>query len=248
MSDVLVVIPTYNEIDNVSLMIEKIFSLTKDFHILIVDDSSPDGTGKVVKSLQKKHFDNLFLLERKKKEGLGLAYIAGFNWGLSKKYNYFIQMDCDFSHDPNDLVRLYKSCNIDKNDLAIGSRYISGINVVNWPMSRILLSYFASKYVRFFTCMNIRDTTAGFNCYSREVFENINFNKIKFSGYGFQIEMKFRVWKMGFKIKEIPIIFRDRERGKSKISGGIIWEGVFGVFGLLLRSLIFRKEFKRKIK
>ena len=248
MSDVLVIIPTYNELENVSLMIEKVFSLSKNFHILIVDDNSPDGTADIVKSLQEKYTDNLFLLERKKKEGLGLAYISGFNWGLSKDYQYFIQMDCDFSHDPDDLLRLYNTCNKENYDMVIGSRYISGINVVNWPMSRILLSYFASKYVRFFTCMNIRDTTAGFNCYSRKVFQNINFHNIKFSGYGFQIEMKFRVWKMKFKIKEIPIIFRDRERGKSKISGGIIWEGVFGVFGLLFRSLIFRKEFKRKIK
>jgi len=246
MSDALVIIPTYNELENISLMVEEVFSLTEKFHILIVDDRSPDGTGATVKSLQKKYTEKLFLIERDEKKGLGLAYISGFNWGLSKDYKYFFQMDCDFSHDPNDLVRLYDECKKENTDMVIGSRYISGVNVVNWPMSRILLSYFASKYVRFFTGMNIRDTTAGFNCYKREVFENINFNKIKFIGYGFQIEMKFRVWKMKFKIKEIPIIFRDRERGKSKISGGIIWEGVFGVFGLLFRSILFRKEFKRK--
>ena len=246
MSDSLIIIPTYNESQNVILMIEKIFSLYSHFHVLIVDDSSPDGTGQRVKALQKKYESNLFLLQRQKKVGLGAAYIAGFNWGLQKKYNFFFQMDCDFSHDPKDLIRLHKVLTKDESDMVVGSRYITGVNVVNWPMSRVLLSYFASKYVRFFTRMKISDSTAGFNGYKRDILENIDFQKIKFIGYGFQIEMKYRTWKMDYKIKEIPIIFRDREKGESKISNKIIWEGVFGVFRLVIRNLFFSKEFQRK--
>ena len=246
MSESLIIIPTYNESQNVILMIEKIFSLYSHFHVLIVDDSSPDGTGQCVKGLQKKYESNLFLLQREKKVGLGAAYIAGFYWGLQKKYNFFFQMDCDFSHDPKDLIRLHKVLAQDESDMVIGSRYITGVNVVNWPMSRVLLSYFASKYVRFFTRMKISDSTAGFNGYKRDILENIDFQKIKFIGYGFQIEMKYRTWKMDYNIKEIPIIFRDREKGESKISNKIIWEGVFGVFRLVIRNLLFSKEFQRK--
>jgi len=246
MTTSLIIIPTYNESQNVSLMIEKIFSLYAHFHILVVDDSSPDGTADSVKVLQRKYGSNLFLLQREKKVGLGAAYIAGFKWGLEKKYDFFFQMDCDFSHDPKDLIRLHNVISNEEADMVIGSRYITGVNVVNWPMSRVLLSYFASKYVQFFTRMKIADSTAGFNGYKREILENIDFKQIKFIGYGFQIDMKYRTWKMDYKIKEIPIIFRDREKGDSKISNKIIWEGVFGVFRLVIRNLFFPKEFKRK--
>ncbi len=243
----LVIIPTYNEAENVITMIKKVFSIHgKKFDILIVDDSSPDGTASLVKKLIKKHQPQLYLLERDKKIGLGAAYISGFNWGLENKYDYFFQMDCDFSHDPNDLKRLHNVISNNEADMVVGSRYISGVNVVNWPMSRVLLSYFASKYVRFFTRIKIADSTAGFNGYKREILENIDFRKIKFMGYAFQIEMKYRSWKMNFKIKEIPIIFRDRELGDSKISKKIIWEGVFGVFRLIFRNMFFSNEFKRK--
>ena len=246
MSDSLIIIPTYNESQNVNSMIEKLFSLYNNFHILIVDDSSPDGTGQCVKDLQKTYGSKLFLLERQKKVGLGAAYIAGFNWGLKKKYDFFFQMDCDFSHDPKDLIRLHTVLSKNEAEMVIGSRYITGVNVVNWPMSRVLLSYFASKCVRFFTRIKVSDSTAGFNGYKRNILENIDFKKIKFIGYGFQIEMKYRTWKMNYNIKEIPIIFRDREKGDSKISNKIIWEGVFGVFRLVIRSMFFPNEFKRK--
>ena len=246
MIDSLIIIPTYNESENVNLIIERIFSLYSYFHILIVDDSSPDGTSLCVKELQKKYNSNLFLLEREKKIGLGAAYIAGFNWGLEKEYKFFFQMDCDFSHDPKDLIRLHNVLKQNEADMVIGSRYITGVNVVNWPMSRVLLSYFASKYVRFFTRIKVSDSTAGFNGYKRDILASLDFSKIKFVGYGFQIEMKYRTWKMNYKIKEIPIIFRDREKGDSKINNKIIWEGVFGVFRLVIRNILFSSEFKRK--
>ena len=237
MKEGLLIIPTYNELENIVLMLETVFSISQDSHILVVDDSSPDGTAHQVKTLQPKYSERLFLLERKEKRGLGTAYIAGFKWGLNRDYNYFFQMDCDFSHNPQDLKRLYNIL-IEKNiDLCIGSRYISGINVVNWPMSRILLSYFASIYVRCITGMNIKDPTAGYKLYKREVLESIPLEEVEFIGYAFQIEMKFRAWKKGFKIKEIPIIFKDRERGVSKLNSSIIKEAVLGVLKMKLQSM-----------
>lgn len=237
MKNSLIVIPTYNEIENIALMVETLFSISKEAHILIVDDSSPDGTASKVKFLQEKYRQNLFLLERTEKRGLGTAYIAGFKWGLSKPYNYFFQMDCDFSHNPNDLVRLYDTV-IKKNlDLCIGSRYISGINVVNWPMSRVLLSYFASFYVRCITGMRIKDPTAGYKLYKRKVLESIPLDDVEFIGYAFQIEMKFRTWKKGFNIMELPIIFKDRERGVSKLNSSIIKEAIFGVLKMKIKSI-----------
>ena len=243
MNSTLVIIPTYNEVENVGLMIKAVFSLSEQIHILIVDDSSPDGTAHKVTSLQKKYPGRLFLLERSEKKGLGTAYISGFKWGLNKSYNYFFQMDCDFSHNPSDLTRLY-NCLINKNvDLCIGSRYVSGINVVNWPLSRVLLSYFASFYVRILTGMQIKDPTAGFKLYTRKVLESINLDRVEFIGYAFQIEMKFRVWKKGFEILELPIVFRDRERGVSKLNSSIIKEAVFGVFKMKIKSL-FSSSYK----
>ena len=237
MKNSLVIIPTYNEIENVSLMIETIFSISEEAHILIVDDSSPDGTAHKVKLLQNQYNEKLFLLERKEKRGLGTAYIAGFQWGLTKRYDYFLQIDCDFSHNPKDLIRLYESA-LDKDvDLCIGSRYISGINVVNWPMSRVLLSYCASIYVRLITGMKVKDPTAGFKLYKRSVLESINLNNVEFIGYAFQIEMKFRAWKKQFKIFELPIIFKDRERGVSKLNSSIIKEAVFGVLKMKVKSV-----------
>ena len=226
MKNSLVIIPTYNEVENVSLMIETIFSISEEAHILIVDDSSPDGTAQKVKVLQNQYNEKLFLLERQEKRGLGTAYIAGFQWGLTKSYDYFFQIDCDFSHNPKDLIRLYEVA-LDKDvDLCIGSRYISGINVVNWPMSRVLLSYCASIYVRLITGMKVKDPTAGFKLYKRSVLESINLNNVEFIGYAFQIEMKFRAWKKQFKIFELPIIFKDRERGVSKLNSSIIKEAL----------------------
>ena len=236
MSDSIVIIPTYNEKENIEAMIRKVFSLSKDFHLLIVDDGSPDGTAVIVKSLQKEFSDKLFLEERSGKLGLGTAYIHGFKWGLQRKYQYFFEMDADFSHNPEDLVKLYNACANGCADLAIGSRYITGVNVVNWPMGRVLMSYYASAYVRFITGMKIRDTTAGFKCYKREVLETIPLDKIKFFGYAFQIEMKFTAWKFGFNIVEVPIIFTDRTHGESKMSSGIFREAFFGVLEIKWKS------------
>ncbi len=240
MSDALVIIPTYNEKENIEKMVRKVFSLSKPFHLLIIDDGSPDGTATIVKSLQKEFPGKLFLEERKGKLGLGTAYIHGFKWALNKGYEYIMEMDCDFSHNPDDLIRLYDACAKDGADVAIGSRYVTGVNVVNWPMGRVLMSYFASKYVRFITGMPVNDTTAGFKCYKRKVLQAIELDKIKFKGYAFQIEMKFTAWKMGFKVVEIPIIFTDRTEGESKMSSGIFKEAFFGVIQMKLKS-IFKK-------
>ena len=217
------------------------FSLNKLFHILVVDDNSPYATAEKVKELQKIFANKLFLLERAKKQGLGVAYIAGFEWCLERDYEYIFEMDADFSHNPDDLIKLYEACKDPNIDFTIGSRYVKGVNVVNWPMSRILLSYFASKYVRFITRLPIYDTTAGFVCYHRKVLESINLKKIKFIGYAFQIEMKFKAYQKGFKAKEIPVIFTDRTKGKSKMSSGIISEAIFGVLSLKINSL-FKKN------
>jgi dolichol-phosphate mannosyltransferase len=232
----IVIIPTYRERENVEAIIKAVSSLEIPFDILIIDDNSPDGTADIVKDLQKS-FHNLFLIERSGKLGLGTAYIAGFKWAAAKGYKYVYEMDADFSHDPNDLVRLHEACAVNGADLAIGSRYISGVNVVNWPLSRVLMSYIASIYVRFITGMKIMDTTAGFKCYKKEVLENIKLDKIRSVGYGFQIEMKFKTWKLGYKIVEIPIIFTDRKLGASKMSGGIFNEALWGVLRMKLRSL-----------
>ncbi|BAO75903.1 polyprenol monophosphomannose synthase [Winogradskyella sp. PG-2] len=237
MSDAIVIIPTYNEIENIESIIRAVFSQDKDFHVLIVDDNSPDKTAKQVKELQKEFSNQLFLLEREQKSGLGSAYISGFKWALEKAYDYIFEMDADFSHNPDDLLKLYNACAIDHADISVGSRYVKGITVVNWPMSRILLSYGASRYVRLITQMKVKDSTAGFICYKRIVLETINLNKIKFVGYAFQIEMKFKAFKKGFKIVEIPVIFKDRTKGKSKMSGSIISEAIFGVISLKLKSL-----------
>ena len=232
----IVIIPTYKERENIGAIISSISSLEVPFDILIIDDSSPDGTGAIVKSLQPE-YPNLHLIERPGKLGLGTAYIAGFKWALEKDYNYIYEMDADFSHDPRDLVRLYKACKEDGADLAIGSRYISGVNVVNWPLTRVLMSYVASIYVRIVTGMRVMDTTAGFKCYKREVLDSIRPDHIKSVGYGFQIEMKFIAWKLGYKIIEVPIIFTDRKLGASKMSGGIFNEALWGVLRMKLRSI-----------
>ncbi|MFC5048047.1 polyprenol monophosphomannose synthase [Aquimarina hainanensis] len=237
MVDAIVIIPTYNEIENVERIIRNVFSLQRRFDILIVDDNSPDGTAVCVKELQKEFPDRLFLKERKGKLGLGTAYIAGFKWALERSYEFVFEMDADFSHNPNDLIRLYNACAKGTSHVAIGSRYVTGVNVVNWPMTRVLLSWGASKYVRFITGMDIHDTTAGFICYKREVLEKIRLDKIQFMGYAFQIEMKFKAYLLKFKIKEIPVIFTDRTRGTSKMSKGIISEAVFGVLKMKIKSL-----------
>ena len=235
-----VIFPTYNERENIERMIRKVFSLPREFHILVVDDHSPDGTASIVRCLQDEYPDRLFLLERNGKQGLGTAYIAGFEWALKREYDYIFEMDADFSHNPDDLLRLHDACVNDGADLAIGSRYIKGVNVVNWPMSRVLMSYCASKYVRLITRMDIRDATAGFKCYRRKVLETIPFEKIRFKGYAFQIEMKFTAWKFRFRLVEVPIIFSDRSAGTSKMSGGIFSEAFLGVVMMKWRSL-FRK-------
>jgi len=236
MKDTIVIIPTYNEIENIESIIKAVFSQNKEFHILVVDDNSPDLTALKVKELQQEYPEKLFLLKRQKKTGLGSAYIDAFKWCLEKDYGYIFEMDADFSHNPNDLIKLYNACYLDGADVAIGSRYIDGVNVVNWPMSRILLSYFASKYVRFITRMEIEDTTAGFVCYKRRVLETINLDAIEFVGYAFQIEMKFKAYLKRFKIVEVPVIFTDRKKGKSKMSSGIISEAIFGVIKMKLKS------------
>ena len=245
MSDSIVVIPTFNERENIEKIIRKVFSLSKQFDILIVEDNSPDGTAAIVKNLMSEFTDRLYIEERKGKLGLGTAYIHGFKWALKKGYDYIFEMDADFSHNPDDLLRLYNACSKENAELAIGSRYINGVNVVNWPMGRVLMSYYASAYVRFITRMKIRDTTAGFKCYKKEVLKAINLDKIRFTGYAFQIEMKFTAWKLGFNIVEVPIIFTDRTEGQSKMSGGIFKEAVLGVISLRLKS-IFKKY--KKIK
>ncbi|MFP4447689.1 MAG: polyprenol monophosphomannose synthase [Bacteroidales bacterium] len=240
----LVIIPTYNEKGNIDRLIEEIFHLQVTFDILIVDDNSPDGTADIIKSLQKKYPDRLFLIEREGKLGLGTAYIEGFKWALERDYDYIFEMDADFSHNPNDLPRLYDACVNDNADVAIGSRYKNGANVVNWPIGRIILSYFASKYVAFITGMKINDATAGFKCYKRKVLETIELDRIKFKGYAFQIEMKFSSWKHGFTLKEVPIIFTNRQIGASKMSGGIFNEAFWGIIGMKLRSLTRKYEKK----
>jgi dolichol-phosphate mannosyltransferase len=232
----IVIIPTYKEKENIEALVKAISSQSIPFDILIIDDNSPDGTAAIVKELRQTH-KNLHLIERPGKLGLGTAYITGFKWALERGYEYIYEMDADFSHDPNDLVRLYNACINEGADLAIGSRYISGVNVVNWPLSRVLMSYFASIYVRLVTGMKIMDTTAGFKCYRKEVLENIRPAHIKARGYGFQIEMKFTAYKLGYKIVEVPIIFTDRKLGSSKMSGGIFNEALWGVLSMKLRSL-----------
>lgn len=234
----IVIIPTYNEKENIEAIILAVMGLSIKFDILIVDDGSPDGTAQIVSELQKE-FSGLHILNRREKNGLGTAYIAGFRWCLAKHYDYICEMDADFSHNPNDLTRLYQAC-VDGADMSIGSRYVTGVNVVNWPMMRVMLSYFASKYVRLITRLNIHDTTAGFVCYSKKVLQTIDLDRIKFKGYAFQIEMKFTAWKHGFKLIEVPIIFTDRTKGESKISKGIIQEAVWGVLVMKIKSW-FRK-------
>ena len=240
-SDSLIIIPTYNEKENIEKIIKAIFSLTKLFHILVIDDGSPDGTAAIVKRLMADEYaDRLFIVERSGKLGLGTAYIAGFKWALAHDYEYIFEMDADFSHDPNDLPRLYAACADEGYDVAIGSRYVSGVNVVNWPIGRVLMSYFASKYVRFVTGFKINDTTAGFKCYRRCVLDTIELEKIRFKGYAFQIEMKYTAYKIGYKIKEVPVIFVNRREGVSKMSGGIFGEAFFGVMRLCWDGM-FRK-------
>jgi len=238
MQDTLVIIPSYNEKENIENIIRTTFSQKKAFDILVVDDNSPDGTATIVKQLQKEFKNQLFLEERQEKKGLGSAYIHGFTWALERTYAYIIEMDADFSHNPKDLVRLYNACAEGDSDISIGSRYINNeVNVVNWDMKRLLLSYFASKYVKFITRIPVSDTTAGFVCYKRKVLETINLEKIKFIGYAFQIEMKFKAWKHGFKIKEVSVIFTDRSQGTSKMNSGIINEAIFGVIKMALKGL-----------
>jgi dolichol-phosphate mannosyltransferase len=240
MSNGIIIIPTFNEIENIERLLRNIFSLQRKFHVLVVDDNSPDQTGAKVKELQAEYFGSLFLEERLGKQGLGTAYIHGFRWALAHNYEFVFEMDADFSHNPNDLIRLYNTCDKDGADMAIGSRYVTGVNVINWPMSRVLLSWLASKYVQFITGMDIHDTTAGFVCYKRKVLESINLDKIQFVGYAFQIEMKFKAHLLNFNINEIPVIFTDRTKGSSKMSGGIISEAVFGVINMKLKSLFNR--------
>ncbi|MBL7765190.1 MAG: polyprenol monophosphomannose synthase [Chitinophagaceae bacterium] len=228
--DKIVIIPTYNEIENIEKILLKVFSLEGQFHVLIVDDGSPDGTAGVVRHLQSMYADRLFMIERTGKQGLGTAYIAGFQWSLEKGYEYIFEMDADFSHNPDDLIRLYKTCRDEQADVSVGSRYVGGGKVENWPLNRILISYGASVYVRLITWMPIKDCTAGFVCYRRHVLESIDLDKIRFIGYAFQIEMKYRAWKKGFKIREIPITFIDRKEGQSKMTKGIVKEAILGVW------------------
>lgn len=238
----LVIVPTYNEAENIEKLVRNVFAQQRNFEILVVDDNSPDGTARLVANMQEEFEGRLHLLCRKGKSGLGTAYIAGFKWALARPYRFIFEMDADFSHAPNDLIRLYNACVKNGADLAIGSRYKTGVNVVNWPMGRVLLSYIASKYVRFVTGMKICDTTAGFICYRREVLEQINLDKVKFVGYAFQIEMKFKTHLLGFKIEEVPVIFVDRTRGTSKMNTGIISEAIFGVLGMKFKSFFSNYE------
>jgi dolichol-phosphate mannosyltransferase len=241
-SDCIVIIPTYNEKENIERIIRKVFSLDVEFHVLIVEDNSPDGTAGIVKKLMPEFPDKLFIEERKGKLGLGTAYIHGFKWSLQHNYEYIFEMDADFSHNPEDLVKLYDACKNQGADMAIGSRYIKGVNVVNWPMGRVLMSYFASKYVRTVTGMKIQDTTAGFKCYTRKVLKAIKLDKIRFTGYAFQIEMKFTVYKLGFNIVEVPIIFTDRTMGESKMNKSIFREAIFGVISMKVKSWFVKYE------
>jgi len=244
-SDSVIIIPTYNEKENIERMIRTLISLEHCFDILVVDDGSPDGTAAIVKSMQGEFPQRVFLIERSGKLGLGTAYIAGFKWALNEGYEYIFEMDADFSHNPDDVPRLYKACAVDGADLSVGSRYVTGVNVVNWPMGRVLMSYFASKYVRFVTGLPVYDTTAGFNCYRRSVLETIDLDSIRFKGYAFQIEMKFVTHKCGFTIKEVPVVFVNRVLGVSKMSGGIFSEAFFGVISLKISSLFKRYPQKK---
>ena len=243
MSDSLIIIPTYNEKENIEKIIRAIFSLEKSFDIIIIDDGSPDGTSDIVNSLQKEYSEKLYLEKRTGKLGLGTAYIHGFKWALERDYQFIFEMDADFSHNPEDLIRLYNANKNDGGDVAIGSRYVQGVNIVNWPMSRLLMSFFASKYVKFITGMPIHDSTAGFKCYRRVVLETINFTKLQFVGYAFQIEMKFKAWKYGFNVVEVPVIFTDRTEGTSKMSSGIFMEAVLGVLQMKIKS--FFRDWKK---
>lgn len=243
MNDRLVIIPTYNEKENIENIIRYVLALKPEFDVLVIEDNSPDGTAAIVKRLQQES-ERIFMIERKGKLGLGTAYITGFKWGLDKHYNYIFEMDADFSHNPDDLIRLYDAC-ANGADVAVGSRYVTGVNVVNWPMGRVLMSYFASKYVRFITGMKVHDATAGFVCYTRKALGKIDLDRIRFKGYAFQIEMKFTAWTFGLHIKEVPIIFTDRTLGTSKMNGGIFTEAVLGVITMKLRS-IFGKIKPRK--
>ncbi|MBQ5985369.1 MAG: polyprenol monophosphomannose synthase [Bacteroidales bacterium] len=236
----IVIIPTYNEIENIEAIIRKVFSLEGNFHVLIIDDGSPDGTAGVVKRLQEEFPERLFLIERAGKQGLGTAYLTGFKWSLENGYDYVFEMDADFSHNPDDLIRLYHACAEEGADLAIGSRYCHGVSVVDWPIGRIVMSYYASVYVRLVLGMKVYDTTAGFKCYSRRVLEAIDLDDVRMKGYGFQIEMKYTTYKLGFKIKEVPIIFINRQLGTSKMSGGIFGEAFWGVIKLRFRK--FRRK------
>lgn len=244
MSENLVIIPTYNEKENIEKIIRYVFNLPMEFHILIIEDNSPDGTADIVKRLMQEFPDRLFIEERKGKLGLGTAYIHGFKWALARDYQYIFEMDADFSHNPDDLIRLHDAC-ANGADLAVGSRYKCGVNVVNWPMGRVLMSYYASAYVRFITRIKVRDTTAGFVCYTRKVLETIDFDKIKFVGYAFQIEMKYTAWKLGFNIEEVSIIFTDRREGTSKMSKGIFREAIFGVLNLRWRGMTGKIKAKK---
>ncbi|MBE6284784.1 MAG: polyprenol monophosphomannose synthase [Mediterranea massiliensis] len=241
-ADSIVIIPTYNERENIENIIRAVFGLEHGFHVLVIEDGSPDGTAAIVKELQKEFPERLFMIERSGKLGLGTAYIAGFKWALQQKYEYIFEMDADFSHNPNDLPRLYAACHDEGADVSIGSRYVSGVNVVNWPMGRVLMSYFASKYVRLITGLPIHDTTAGFVCYRRRVLQTIDLDSIRFKGYAFQIEMKFTAYKFGFRVKEVPVIFINRELGTSKMNSSIFGEAMFGVIRLKWESLFKKYE------
>ena len=237
MSKNLVIVPTYNEIENIGLLIDKVMSLSISFNILVIEDNSPDGTAELVKTFAVKYPERVFMIQRQGKLGLGTAYITGFSYGIQHLYDYIYEMDADFSHNPEDLIRLHDACEIDGADVAIGSRYVHGVTVINWPIGRVLMSYFATKYVQLITGMPVEDATAGFKCYRRKVLETIPYNKVKFVGYAFQIQMKFLCWKYGFLLKEVPIIFMDRTRGTSKMSMNIFKEAIFGVLLMKFKSL-----------